>query len=993
MNKLNLNFYKKKYPDLKKICKSDREYCRHWLKYGESEGRKGNDSLLYLKTTGGLGNQLFMIFNTIALSLKYDIKYIIDYDRIYKYEYLNKNNVLRKSSNEYNLLNKIKFKGMPNRYFIKMNEKNYKFNMIKLKSRNNYEIIGYYQSYKYFWDYKDDIKKILNIDYDLINKIKNIYSKFNKKILAIHLRLGDYKKLKNIYGNPCLNYYKLALSNFNLNEYQIILFSDDYHTAKEFLNPLNLNFIQADDIFKNDEEQFYMLIISDIKICANSTFSLMSCYFSEFLNIGRNEYYFPIKWFGNNGPSYEIYDLIPESINRFKLIDSDILYRKCAVIFFHKNIYKLYNKYWIEKSVNSILNQKNCIFDIFEVNYGNENVSVFKDIKKQFTNYRFYKKKFDTHNEAMIFLLNEAFYKHSYDFVFNTNLDDYYHEDRFQLQLTDLIKNNYLLNSTLWTYINQKSKNENIDVIVDKFPINVFLYKDDNFKWVKFNKISDTNNLNHYKEKIKYERIKENLNNNHNIICHPSVCFTKKFWFSSDKHGNRLKYRDDKPFEDLTLWKRAVNNNIKIGILNRNLVYYRIHESQIGSQKKNKKTDDTFKKPDNTRIRNGFLVVFKEENFYLLDKLSKNNLYNNKDDKIFFFIFIKKKLEDSFKNYMSSNLSNINYTLISYSNFKYDNIRDVKKLFGVKIDLYCDKFYIYDMDRKLIINETKDRFIFYSVLYKIKSKYDFNKYLEWFDLFTVSLVNFDIIIYTNMETYNILKNRYINIDNFYNIQFRIKELNEFELFKYKDIFYENTSKNFFKKNISYKLIQIWINRHLFMKEIFDLYDYKNFYNINNIDYYCYIDIGYFRDFKINLNLSALKQKKIYIGLIENNKEYIKNLKNKVIKFNKSEIEKSLLISQHKYSFGGGCIIVHSSLVNYWHKLFAECFNNFISANIKFKDDQTIIRQILFSLNDWEKFCVISCKDGNTKKEDEDWFPFRNLLSNKKVIFNDFHTYL
>jgi hypothetical protein len=183
--------------------------------------------LLYLKTTGGLGNQLFMIFNIIALSKKYDIKYIIDYDRIYKYEYLNKNNVLRKSSNEYKLFKKIKFTPMPNRYFIKMNEKNYKFNMIKLKSRNNYEIFGYYQSYKYFWDYKDQIKEELNIDYNLINKIKDIYSKYNKKILAIHIRLGDYKKHNNIYGNPCLYYYKLALSNFYLDDYQIILFSDD----------------------------------------------------------------------------------------------------------------------------------------------------------------------------------------------------------------------------------------------------------------------------------------------------------------------------------------------------------------------------------------------------------------------------------------------------------------------------------------------------------------------------------------------------------------------------------------------------------------------------------------------------------------------------------------------------------------------------------------------------------------------------------------------
>ena len=321
MNQLNLNYYKKKYPDLKKICKNDHEYCNHWLKYGMNEGRKGNNSILYLQTIGGLGNQLFMIFNVIALSIKFDMKYNIDFNRFYKYQYLNDNNVLRKSSKEYNLFKKIKFKTIPNKNLKKINEKNYKFNMIKLESRNNYEVLGYYQSYKYFWDYKDEIKNKMYIDYNLINKIKKIYSKFNKKIIAIHIRLGDYKKYTSFYGKISLNYYKAALSEFNLNDYQIILFSDDYEDASKFLKPLNLNLTSADSILTDDEEQLYMLIIADVKICSNSTYSLMSCYFSEILNIGKNKYYFPKKWFGIKGPDYDIYDLIPESINRFKLID------------------------------------------------------------------------------------------------------------------------------------------------------------------------------------------------------------------------------------------------------------------------------------------------------------------------------------------------------------------------------------------------------------------------------------------------------------------------------------------------------------------------------------------------------------------------------------------------------------------------------------------------------------------------------------------------
>ncbi len=63
---------------------------------------------------------------------------------------------------------------------------------------------------------------------------------------------------------------------------------------------------------------------------------------------------------------------------------------KIAVIFFHKNIYNLYNNYWIDKCIESILNQKNVVFDIFEINYGNENISIFKNKKINFKHFFFF---------------------------------------------------------------------------------------------------------------------------------------------------------------------------------------------------------------------------------------------------------------------------------------------------------------------------------------------------------------------------------------------------------------------------------------------------------------------------------------------------------------------------------------------------------------------------------------------------------------------------
>ena len=69
----------------------------------------------------------------------------------------------------------------------------------------------------------------------------------------------------------------------------------------------------------------------------------------------------------------------------------------------------MYNKYWIDKCVDSVLNQTNIFFDIYEVNYGNEDRSIFDNcnLNKKINKF-FFKKDYKTHTEAMMFLLNKC---------------------------------------------------------------------------------------------------------------------------------------------------------------------------------------------------------------------------------------------------------------------------------------------------------------------------------------------------------------------------------------------------------------------------------------------------------------------------------------------------------------------------------------------------------------------------------------------------------
>ena len=84
-------------------------------------------------------------------------------------------------------------------------------------------------------------------------------------------------------------------------------------------------------------------------------------------------------------------------------------------------------------------------------------------------------------------------------------------------------------------------------------------------------KISSTDNkMNYYGYTTK--DIKTRLNQNKNVINHSGVCFSKKFWKSYDSELNLLRYRNDKPYEDMSLWTRTVNAGHQIGIINKNLI-------------------------------------------------------------------------------------------------------------------------------------------------------------------------------------------------------------------------------------------------------------------------------------------------------------------------------------------------------------------------------------------------------------------------------------
>lgn len=217
---------------------------------------------------------------------------------------------------------------------------------------------------------------------------------------------------------------------------------------------------------------------------------------------------------------------------------------KKGVIVYHNNIDFLYPKRWVDKSVNSMINQSDNDFTFYELNYGGKNNSVIPVINK-----KFWSKELLNYADAMNFLLDRAF-EDNCEYVFNTNLDDFYDLKRIELQLDLIIKDNLDLVSSDFCYIEEKQKENQYEDIITKF-LNI----------------------------TKYD-IKKNLDINHNVIAHPSVCYSKNFWNDSNNRYDINKT----PEEDLDLWIRSINRGYKFGIHENVLLYYRIHNNQVSNK-------------------------------------------------------------------------------------------------------------------------------------------------------------------------------------------------------------------------------------------------------------------------------------------------------------------------------------------------------------------------------------------------------------------------
>jgi len=234
---------------------------------------------------GRMGNQMFQYATlfSIAKTRGYDfgVPYRRKSDNPYQNFCLNEcfpNLSAKDSSNKIN--------------FLRAEEKQFTYNAGIFGIEDNTDIAGYFQSEKYFKDYRQNILKEFTFSDAIKDKAQDIRSITKEPVISMHLRLGDYKNLVGKHPVCEIDYYKNALKEVP-EDLLIIAFSDEPSLAKDIFDGLNRKYFLTDT---NDQYiDMCLMTMCNYHVIANSSFSWWGAWLSDGKKVVA-----PAIWFGDS---------------------------------------------------------------------------------------------------------------------------------------------------------------------------------------------------------------------------------------------------------------------------------------------------------------------------------------------------------------------------------------------------------------------------------------------------------------------------------------------------------------------------------------------------------------------------------------------------------------------------------------------------------------------------------------------------------------------
>ena len=291
---------------------------------------------------GGLGNQLFQIYTTMALSLEMKTNFIFPKNKLQT----DKRTDTYWDSFLKELYKDTRVMDIKNMKYPLYKEKEFKYNKIQImpdliKKNTGVMLYGYFQSYKYFDKEYKNISNYIKLD-ESRSEVRNMYYKKyeNSNVISVHFRMGDYKNLQNchpILGDEYyINSIKFVLSKKqSIIKWTILYFCEEedmdevkskvekikaecieYLRVQEWGRGHEVDFERANNESKmEDWRQLLLMSCCQHNIIANSSFSWWAAYFND---NSEKIICYPETWFGYQLSQHNTSDLCPKSWNKIK---------------------------------------------------------------------------------------------------------------------------------------------------------------------------------------------------------------------------------------------------------------------------------------------------------------------------------------------------------------------------------------------------------------------------------------------------------------------------------------------------------------------------------------------------------------------------------------------------------------------------------------------------------------------------------------------------
>ena len=256
---------------------------------------------------GGLGNQIFQIFATIAYAIKSHNKFqFLNLDKLgggsttVRYTYWN---------TFFSNLKLFLIKELPRPIHV-IREKGFPYEELPINEMTNKDVLiyGYFQSYKYFQPYYGLICRTLSIGKkkdELLTRL-GITDEVLANTISMHFRIGDYKKIQDYHPLAKYDYYEKALEyiqNANVvgKSFIIYYFCEDQDIEdvlpmiQKLQDKFSLYTFERGEKKLEDWEQLLFMSCCHHNIIANSSFSWWAAY----LNFWQDKIVcYPSVWFG-----------------------------------------------------------------------------------------------------------------------------------------------------------------------------------------------------------------------------------------------------------------------------------------------------------------------------------------------------------------------------------------------------------------------------------------------------------------------------------------------------------------------------------------------------------------------------------------------------------------------------------------------------------------------------------------------------------------------